>query len=217
MLYMFFADGFEEVEAVATLDVIRRAGIEITSVGLGSKSVKGSHNIEINCDTTDAEIALNDSITGVILPGGMPGTTNLMKNEVVNSFIDYCAENKLLLSAICAAPMILGRKNLLNGCKAICFPGFEDELLGAEISDNFVCTDKNIITAKGPGLSSDFAFCLIEKLAGTEMADQVYDNPLGHVQYKHSENMAESSTCKKADGGLGNQAKFTDENSDYQP
>ena len=173
MLYMFFADGFEEVEAVATLDVIRRAGIEITSVGLGSKSVKGSHNIEINCDTIDAEIALNDSITGVILPGGMPGTTNLMKNEVVNSFIDYCAENKLLLSAICAAPMILGRKNLLEGCKAICFPGFEDQLLGAEISDDFVCTDKNIITAKGMGSAVNFGLEIVSYFLGKEKADSL--------------------------------------------
>lgn len=173
MLYMFFADGFEEVEAVATLDVIRRAGLEINSVGVGSKTVKGSHNIEIVCDLTDNEITPDSELSGVILPGGMPGTTNLMNSEKVNLFIDFCAEKGLLLSAICAAPMILGRKGLLKGCKAICFPGFENELTDAIISEDFVCTDGNIITAKGMGSAVNFGLAIVSYFLGSEKAESL--------------------------------------------
>ncbi len=173
MFYMFFADGFEEVEAIAALDVIRRAGIEIKSVGIGSKSVKGSHNIEIVCDLTESDVLPDINLSGIILPGGMPGTTNLMESQVVNNFIDYCSEKQLLICAICAAPMILGRKGLLNGCKAICFPGFENELTGAIISDDFVCTDHNIITAKGMGSAINFGLAVVAYVQGKDMADRL--------------------------------------------
>ena len=171
MLYMFFADGFEEVEAVAALDVIRRAGIEIKSVGVGKKSVKGSHGIEVVCDIVDSEITPEKELSGIVLPGGMPGTTNLMDSKNVNEFIDYCSENKLLLAAICAAPMILGRKGLLDGYKATCFPGFEDELEGAIISDEFVCTDGNVITAKGMGSAVNFGLAITAYFKGSAAAD----------------------------------------------
>lgn len=173
MLYMFFADGFEEVEAVATLDVIRRAGIEIESVGVDNTIITGSHNIKVVCDKTIADISVNDSLTGIILPGGMPGTTNLMNCNAVNEFIDFCAENKLLICAICAAPMILGRKNLLNGRNAVCFPGFEEELMGAEISDKFVCRDGNFITAKGMGSAVNFGIEIVAALKGGDVAEEL--------------------------------------------
>lgn len=172
MLYMFFADGFEEVEAIATLDVIRRAGIEIISVGIGSCGITGAHNITVICDKTDSEIS-TDNVSGIILPGGMPGTTNLMENAVVNQFIDYCSENNLLICAICAAPMILGRKGLLNGKKAICFPGFEDELVGAEISNDYVCRDGNIITSKGMGSAINFGLEIVSSVKDRETADRL--------------------------------------------
>lgn len=173
MLYMFFANGFEEVEAIAALDVIRRAGIEIESIGIGSDKITGSHNITVVCDKTESEISINNNISGIILPGGMPGTTNLMENETVNKFIDYCSENKLLLCAICAAPMILGRKGLLNGIEAICFPGFEEELIGAKISEKFVCRDKNIITSKGMGSAINFGLEIVSTLKGRDAADKL--------------------------------------------
>lgn len=172
MFYMFFADGFEEVEAIATLDVIRRAGIEIESVGIGSDKITGSHNITVLCDKTDSEIS-TDYISGIILPGGMPGTTNLLESAVVNKFIDYCSENNLLICAICAAPMILGRKGLLNGKKAICFPGFEDELVGAEISTDFVCRDNNIITSKGMGSAINFGLEIVSAIKDRETANKL--------------------------------------------
>lgn len=173
MLYMFFADGFEEVEAVATLDVIRRAGIEIESVGIGSDKITGAHNITVVCDKTESEISINSDLSGIILPGGMPGTTNLMENETVNKFIDYCSKTGLLICAICAAPMILGRRGLLNGLEAICFPGFEDELIGAKISEKFVCRDKNIITSKGMGSAINFGLEIVSALNGGDAADKL--------------------------------------------
>lgn len=168
---MFFADGFEEVEAVATLDVIRRANIEIESVGINSNIITGSHNIKFICDKTDNDIDFDSDLEGIILPGGMPGTTNLMNSPVVNKFIDYCSENKLFMCAICAAPMILGRKGILNGCNAICFPGFENELIGADISSEFVCRDNNIITAKGMGSAVNFGLEIVSAVKGKSVSD----------------------------------------------
>lgn len=173
MLYMFFANGFEEVEAIAALDVIRRAGIEIKSVGVGSKTVTGSHGITVVCDVINDEINTFDGVEGVILPGGMPGTTNLYADEAVNKAVDYCAENNLLLAAICAAPLILGRKKLLDGKEAICFPGFEDELIGAAISDDYVCTCDNIITARGMGSAVNFGVAIVAYFKGQDFAAEL--------------------------------------------
>ena len=167
---MFFAQGFEEVEAIAALDVIRRAGIEIKTVGVGDKSVTGSHGITVICDDIDSDITV-DGIDGVILPGGMPGTTNLYGCNKVHEVIDYCAGNGKLLSAICAAPLILGRKGLLEGKNAVCFPGFEEELKGAFISENFVCTDGNVITAKGMGSAVNFGLAIVAYFKGQVFAD----------------------------------------------
>ncbi len=173
MLYMFFANGFEEVEAIATLDVIRRAGIDIMSVGVESEIIKGSHDISVVCDTTADKISFNNNVTGIILPGGMPGTTNLMNSEIVNNFIDLCYKNKKLICAICAAPMILGRKGLLKGIEAVCFPGFENELKGAEISSDFVCNSNGIITAKGMGSAIDFGLEIVAELTNKEASEKL--------------------------------------------
>lgn len=173
MFYIFFADGFEEVEAIATLDVVRRANIEIESVGIGSKNISGSHGITVICDRTIDEISVSDSLEGIILPGGMPGTTNLLNDVTLNNFIDFCNSKNLFICAICAAPMILGRKGLLNGKKAVCFPGFEDELSGAEISDEYVCVDGKIITAKGMGSAVKFGLAIVGEVLGNETAKKL--------------------------------------------
>ena len=172
MFYMFFAEGFEEVEAIATLDVLRRAGIDINSVGINDIKITGSHGITVVCDETSEEIS-TDNIQGIILPGGMPGTLNLLNSECVNRFIDFCYENDRYICAICAAPMILGKKGLLSGKKAVCFPGFEDELIGAEISDSYICTDGKIITAKGMGSAVNFGLAITAAVLGDEMADKL--------------------------------------------
>lgn len=166
MIYLFLATGFEESEALAPLDILRRADIEIKTVGIGGKHIVGSHQIEITADIIDNEIALNEDLKGIILPGGMPGTLNLEKSDVVQSAIDFCASRKLLISAICAAPSILGHKNLLIGKKATCFNGFESELSGAEVIDSPVVCDGNFITAYGAGAAFDFGFEILKYLKG---------------------------------------------------
>lgn len=174
MFLIFMADGFEEVEAVATIDVIRRSGIEVLTVAVGGDSaVKGAHGMTFVCDKRIDEISLSDELEGIILPGGMPGTLNLQKSKEVNAFINFCADSGKLLCAICAAPMILGRKGLLQGRRAVCFPGFEDDLIGAIPNGGFVCTDGNFITAKGMGCSVDFGLAIVAKVKGQAAADSL--------------------------------------------
>lgn len=170
MLYMFIAQGFEEVEAIAAADVLRRAGVETLLVGVGSKSVTGSHGFTVECDITDSEISLDSALQGVILPGGMPGTLNLENNKTVIETVGYCAENGKLVSAICAAPSILGHLGLLDGKKATCFPGFEKDLHGAVVNGDFVCTDGNYITAKGMGSAVKFGLAIAAYFVGAEKA-----------------------------------------------
>lgn len=172
MIYVFLADGFEEVEAITPIDYLRRAGADVVTVGVGGKNITGAHKITLACDMTSDEIDITKA-QGVILPGGMPGTMNLENSEKVQNAIDYCSENSLLLAAICAAPSILGHKNILDGKKAVCFPGFEKDLYGADIAEGFAVTDGNIISAKGAGAASEFAFEIIKYLYGKTKADEI--------------------------------------------
>ena len=164
MLYCFLAQGFEETEAIAPIDLLRRAGIDVRTVGVGAKTVAGSHGIPVVCDLTEDEITLNAALEGVILPGGMPGTLNLEKSAAVQSALDYCAANGRLLCAICAAPSVLGHKGYLKGKEAIAFPGFEKELAGARISSRSVVTDGSVITAKGAGVAVEFGLAVVAAL-----------------------------------------------------
>lgn len=172
MIYLFLADGFEEAEALVPLDILRRAEIEVKTVGISKKTVTGTHNIPVTADLIDSEICL-DELDGVILPGGMPGTLNLEKSDTVQSAIDYAARNSLLISAICAAPSILGHKGLLENKIATCFTGFEKDLTGANLSSLPVVTDENIITAYGAGAAFPFGFAILEYLKGKEFATKL--------------------------------------------
>ena len=129
-------------------------------VGVGSDVITGAHGISTVCDAVDSDLTPDGDIEAVILPGGMPGTLNLERSAKVNAFVDYAYENQKLVCAICAAPSILGHKGMLKGKKAVCFPGFESELEGAELSDSFVVTDGNIITAKGMGSAVKFGIAI---------------------------------------------------------
>ena len=173
MIYIFLADGFEEVEALGPADILRRAGLEVALVGVGGKTVKGSHGISVVCDICESEITLDSNADAIFLPGGMPGTINLEKSSIVQSAIDFAADNEKLICAICAAPSILGHKGLLKGKTAICFPGFEKELEGAGISESFVCRDGNIITAKGMGSAVEFGLRIVEYFKGRETAEKL--------------------------------------------
>ena len=170
---VFFADGFEEIEGLTPVDCLRRCEKEVVTVGVGGVIIKGSHGIPVITDMEDNELKLTDAIEMIILPGGMPGTLNLEKNETVQKAIDYCVENNIPIAAICAAPSILGHKGLLEGKKAVCYPGFEQELKGAQVLDEAVCVDGSIITSCGMGSAIKFSHAIIEKLFDKARADRL--------------------------------------------
>ena len=171
MNYIFLDNGFEEIEAITTIDLLRRANIALTTVSVtGKEWVLGAHNIAVKADTLFADADFADAEM-LILPGG---ATKLHECRALCDLLLLHNEQEKLIAAICAAPSVLGRLGILEGKQATCYPGFE-EYLGESYVDGLVVESKNIITAKGPGLSSDFAFCIIEKLAGSEVADHVYD------------------------------------------
>lgn len=161
MLYILLANGFEEIEALATVDIIRRANIEIKTVGVCGEFITGSHNITVKTDLSIEDVCLTGDIEGVILPGGIPGTPNLETNDEAMKLLDFAYNNGKLIASICAAPSIFGHKGMLKGVNATCYPGFEKELDGAEISGEYCVTDGNIITAKGAGASFEFAFAIV--------------------------------------------------------
>ena len=119
MIYVFLASGFEEVEALSPVDLLRRAGKDVKLVGVTGKSVTGAHGITVECDLTAGEIVLGNELEMIVLPGGMPGTLNLEKSEVVQTAVDFCYDRGIFIGAICAAPSILGHKGLLAGREAI--------------------------------------------------------------------------------------------------
>lgn len=170
MLYMLFADGFEELEAVAPLDVLRRAGVQVQTVGIGGKTAIGSHGVEMVCDITLAQADIS-AAKGVILPGG-PGHTKL-ETPAVLELLHSAAQRGGLLAAICAAPSILGRQGYLKGKRACCFPGYEQELHGAQVVYDPVAVDGNIITSRGAGTALLFGLAIAEYLASPEQAQAV--------------------------------------------
>ncbi|MBQ8202653.1 MAG: DJ-1/PfpI family protein [Clostridia bacterium] len=174
MIYVFLAEGFEELEAMAPIDILRRGNAEVKTVSVtDDKTVTGSHGIPVICDITAKEIT-TDNLQGVILPGGMPGTLNLEKSDAVQELLDYCSSNNLLIAAICAAPSVLGHKELLKGKKATCFKGFEKDLIGAFVSDEKVVEDQNIITSCGAGAAYDFGFRILSFLEkNNEKAEEI--------------------------------------------
>ena len=177
MIYVFLANGFEEIEALTPVDLLKRAGFEVKTVAIGEstgegKTVVGSHGISVVADITESEFSY-DSPEAIILPGGMPGTTNLEQSAVVIDAIVQSMVNNSLIGAICAAPSILGICGCLKGRKATCFPGFEEYLDGAKVLNERVVRDENIITAKGMGCATEFSLCIIEALAGKEKADEI--------------------------------------------
>ena len=172
MIYMFLATGFEEIEALMPLDLMRRAGLEVKTVGVGGLDVTGSHGITVKADMLDSDFADN-SPECVILPGGMPGTKNLDASAVVHKALDAALENNSLICAICAAPMILGKRGILRGKKATCFPGFEEYLEGAEIGGRAV-RDGQVITGIGMGAALEFGIEIVAALTSRETADKLF-------------------------------------------
>lgn len=174
MVYMFLAEGFEEVEALAPLDLLRRAKIDVTTVGIGGRVICGAHGIAVRADISDSDLDVwQIKPDMVILPGGMPGTLNLDASDTVHAAIDRALECDGFLAAICAAPSILGARGLLRGKSAICYPGFEDKLEGAIISEEKVVVDKKTVTAAGMGVAIDFGLKLVELLENKKLAESI--------------------------------------------
>ncbi len=173
MVYCFLADGFEDVEAIAPIDMLRRADVEVKTVGVTGEVIDSRHGIKVIPDIDINDIVLDDSLEAVILPGGLPGATNLENDGRVQQAIDFASSNGKYICAICAAPQILGHKGLLKGKNAIAYPGFEKELEGAFISDDYVVLAGNIITAKGAGVATEFGLKIVSVLKGDDVAEKI--------------------------------------------
>lgn len=173
MVYLFLANGCEEIEALMPLDILRRGGVAVTTVAVGgSDAVVGSHGIRIGADIPD--VLFRDATPeAVILPGGMPGSENLAASKTVSTALKVTAKSGGLLCAICAAPMVLGKYGYLNGKTAICYPGFEKTLTGAKISEQKVVRDGNVITAAGMGVAAEFGFEILKALKGNDVSERV--------------------------------------------
>ena len=172
MIAVLLADGFEEIEALTPVDMLRRAGLEVLTVGITSKIAVGAHGISVICDKLPEEIDL-DMISTVILPGGMPGSLNLDASAFTDEILKSVNARGGRIAAICAAPLVLGRRGLLEGRRATCYPGFENELVGATVTDEPVITDGNITTARGMGVALEFSKELISLLVAKEKAEEL--------------------------------------------
>lgn len=172
MIYCFLANGFEEIEALAPVDILRRAELKVITVGVGGKEIDGAHGIKVVADIEESEV-LTDNMDMVILPGGMPGTINLDHSPIVSASVDYCYKHNLPIGAICAAPSVLGHLGVLKGKRATCFPGFESELDCAEFTGEPVTRDGNIITSRGAGCAVEFGLEIVSLLLGEERAEKL--------------------------------------------
>lgn len=167
------APGFEEIEAITTIDILRRASIDTQVVSVcDCLQVTGAHGIEVRADITFRRTDY-ESAGMIVLPGGLPGSHNLAKHDKLNEKIKAHHAQGKWLAAICAAPLVYGRLGLLEGEEAICYPSFEGELKGANILDKIVVVSGQFITAKGPGVSMDFALEIVKQIKGEETAKQV--------------------------------------------
>jgi len=171
--FVFLADGFEEIEAFTAIDVLRRSEVKVSMVSVTEDEiVRGAHGISVLCD----KIIDNCDFSGVdllLLPGGMPGATNLAACDYLAKQLRNFAQEGKPLAAICAAPMVLGRLGLLKGLKVTCYPGFESFLEGAQYTGAMVECDGNVITGKGPAAAMAFGLKVAECLVGKEKADEV--------------------------------------------
>ena len=175
MVYVFLAEGFEEIEALTPVDLLRRAGIAVNTVGVCGKVICGAHGIPVTADITDGELPdAPADLSMVVLPGGMPGTENLDASPAVDAYLRLAAKQGAYIAAICAAPMVRGKRGLLSGTRAVCYPGFEEYLDGATFAQgSAVVTDGKIITARAAGYAAEFAYALIEELSGNSKAQHV--------------------------------------------
>ena len=171
MIYMLLTDGFEDIEALETLDILRRAGLVAKTVGIKSEKAVSSHNVTVLCDQTFENTDFSD-MTMLILPGG-PGHTAFSESDKVINLINSAYEKGILIAAICASPSVIGKIGLLKGKRFTCFPGFEDMVKGGIYSPEKVVTDGQFITARGAGAASDFGFEIVKHFKGELIANEL--------------------------------------------
>lgn len=170
---LLLADGFEEIEALGTADILRRLGIEVVLAGLEKLTVTGAHGMVITADTELSAAAAED-FDCVFLPGGMPGAANLDKSDLVTRVLNTVNDRNGIIAAICAAPFVLAKRGLLNGRKFTMYPGFESELGGLTYTSNPAETDGNIVTGKGPGAVFEFSRQLAAALGFANECEKLY-------------------------------------------
>ena len=170
--YLFLADGFEEIEALSPVDILRRGGVTVKTVGISGKTVTGSHGVPVICDIAEEDV-IPGEIDMMILPGGMPGTKNLGKSLTVQEGLAYAAQENLWIAAICAAPSVLGENGILHGRKYTCFPGFENEGYHGTYTAAPIQQDGKVITANGAGNAFLFGLYLLAAFVGEEKALEV--------------------------------------------
>ena len=172
-IFVFLAEGFEEIEALTPVDVLRRAGLSVQTVSIMKEQVvAGAHGIPVKADVMFDEVYAEDAEM-ILLPGGLPGATNLDAHEGLAKMILDFAKAEKTLAAICAAPLVFGNRGLLEGKKATCYPGFETYLKGAQYTAALVEKDGNFITGKGPGAAMEFAFAIVEKYCGIDKVNDL--------------------------------------------
>ena len=175
MVLLFLADGFEEIEALTQVDYLRRAGVEIITVGLNGEFATGTRKIVVKADTTIEKVDYCSDVEMVILPGGLGGMNAIKNNEKACSIVKKAEKDGKYVTAICASPTIFAHLDMVKGKKCVCYPGMEDELVaaGGIYTDKAVVTDGKMITARAAGASEEFSFELIRVLKGNEAAEIV--------------------------------------------
>ena len=172
-IFVFLADGFEEIEALTPVDILRRAGLSVKTVSvMDEQVVAGAHGVPVMADMMFDEVNAEDAEM-ILLPGGLPGATNLDAHQGLSQMILDFAKEEKPLAAICAAPLVFGNRGLLEGKKATCYPGFETYLKGAQYTADLVEKDGNFITGKGPGAAMEFAFAIVEKYCGMDKVNEL--------------------------------------------
>lgn len=178
---VFFADGFEEIEGLTVVDLLRRAGVEVTTASISnSLTIHGAHGIDVQADKMFDDVNYEEQDM-VVLPGGMPGTLNLGAHQGVKTVLEQFYKEKKYIAAICAAPSVLGGYGMLEGRKATSYPGFQEALKGAEYVEDAVAVDDFMITSRGLGTAIDFSLALIEKLIDKQKAETIKNA----IMYKH--------------------------------
>lgn len=182
-IVVFLGEGFEEVEALTVVDYLRRMDIEVHTISINDDyNVKGAHGIQVIADKKIEEIEGLEEYDGLVIPGGIPGATNLRDHKKVIEIVEDMYREKKMVAAICAGPIVLERAGILHGKRVTSYPGFESQLKGVLYSEEKVAVDGNIITSRGPYLATDFAIEIISYLLGEEKAEELKQDILYYLK-----------------------------------